>query len=49
MNRAEKYFELLPEGTLFERIVETEYGKEKIYVSPDGKKHSIPTLRDNIL
>ena len=38
MNRAQKYFLHLPEGTHFEKIVDTEYGKENIYVSPDGKK-----------
>jgi hypothetical protein len=43
MNRAEKYFLHLPNGTHFEKIIETEYGKENIYVSPDGKKHSIPS------
>tara|TARA_Y100001968_G_scaffold285824_1_gene286085 strand:- start:798 stop:947 length:150 start_codon:yes stop_codon:yes gene_type:complete len=48
MNRAQKYFQLLPEGTLFEKIIETEFGKENIYVSPDGKKHSIPLIRDSI-
>ena len=42
MNRAQKYFLHLPKGTHFEKIIDTEYGKEKIYVSPDGKKHSIP-------
>ena len=41
MNRAQKYFLHLPNGTHFEKIIETEYGKENIYVSPDGKKHSI--------
>ena len=48
MNRAQKYFHLLPEGTHFEKIIYTEYGKENIYVSPDGKKHSIPSIRDLI-
>ena len=42
MNRAQKYFQHLPKGTHFEKIIETEYGKENIYVSPDGKKHPIP-------
>ncbi len=42
MNRAQKYFQHLPQGTHFEKIIDTEFGKEKIYVSPDGKKHSIP-------
>ena len=42
MNRAKKYFLNLPVGTHFEKIIDTEYGKENIYVSPDGKKHSIP-------
>ena len=42
MNRAQKYFLHLPKGTHFEKIIDTEYGKENIYVSPDGKKHSIP-------
>ncbi len=42
MNRAQKYFQHLPKGTHFEKVIDTEYGKEKIYVSPDGKKHSIP-------
>ena len=48
MNRAQKYFQLLPKGTHFEKIIETEYGKENIYVSPDGKKHSIPSILDSI-
>ena len=48
MNRAEKYFQLLPRGTHFEKIVETEFGKEKIYISPDGKKHPLPSTRDSI-
>ena len=48
MNRAQKYFQRLPEGTLFEKIIETEYGKENIYVSPDGKKHSLPIIKDKI-
>ena len=46
MNRAQKYFQLLPKGTHFEKIIDTEFGKENIYVSPDGKKHSIPIIRD---
>tara|TARA_Y100001968_G_C18753960_1_gene434633 strand:- start:292 stop:441 length:150 start_codon:yes stop_codon:yes gene_type:complete len=46
MNRAQKYFQLLPEGTLFEKMVVTEFGKENIYISPDGKKHSIPAICD---
>ncbi len=46
MNRAQKYFQLLPKGTFFEKIIDTEFGKENIYVSPDGKKHSIPAIRD---
>ncbi len=41
MNRAQKYFQHLPKGTHFEKVIDTEYGKEKIYVSPNGKKHSI--------
>ena len=48
MNRAQKYFSHLPRGTHFEKIIETEYGKENIYVSPDGKKHSIPMIPDII-
>ena len=48
MNRAQKYVHLLPKGTHFEKIIDTEFGKENIYVSPDGKKHSIPTMRDLI-
>ena len=48
MNRAQKYFLHLPNGTHFEKIVDTEYGKENIYVSPDGKKHSIPMIPDKI-
>ena len=48
MNRAQNYFSHLPEGTYFEKIVDTEYGKENIYVSPDGKKHSIPMILDKI-
>ena len=48
MNRAQKYFNHLPKGTHFERIIETEFGKENIYVSPDGKKHSIPLIADSI-
>tara|TARA_Y100001968_G_scaffold61815_1_gene52573 strand:- start:3269 stop:3418 length:150 start_codon:yes stop_codon:yes gene_type:complete len=46
MNRAQKYFHLLPKGTLFEKIIDTEFGKENIYISPDGKKHSIPSIRN---
>ena len=42
MNRAHKYLLNLPKGTHFEKIIETEFGKENIYVSPDGKKHSLP-------
>ena len=37
MNRAQKYLNLLPKGTQFEKIINTEFGKEKIYISPDGK------------
>tara|TARA_Y100001968_G_scaffold75750_1_gene67191 strand:+ start:534 stop:683 length:150 start_codon:yes stop_codon:yes gene_type:complete len=48
MKRAQKYFNLLPKGTQFEKIIDTEFGKENIYVSPDGKKHFIPVLRDAI-
>ena len=48
MNRAQKYFLHLPKGTHFEKIIDTEYGKENIYVSPDGKKHSIPSIPDTI-
>ena len=48
MNRAQKYFLHLPKGTHFEKIIDTEYGKENIYVSPDGKKHSIPMIPDTI-
>tara|TARA_Y100001968_G_C18756774_1_gene435894 strand:+ start:64 stop:228 length:165 start_codon:yes stop_codon:yes gene_type:complete len=47
MNRAQKYFHLLPKGTHFERIINTEFGKENIYVSPDGKKHYIPMFLDS--
>ena len=45
MNRAQKYVQLLPKGTHFEKIIVTEYGNENIYVSPDGKEHSIPTIQ----
>ncbi len=48
MNRAQKYFHLLPKGTYFEKIIDTEFGKENIYRSPDGKKHSLPFIRDLI-
>ena len=48
MSRAQKYFDLLPKGTHFEEIIETEYGTENIYLSPDGKKHSIPSIRNSI-
>ena len=48
MNRAKKYFLGLPKGTFFEKIVDTEYGKVNIYVSPDGKKHSLPMTQDMI-
>ncbi len=48
MNRAQKYLHLLPKGTHFEKIIDTEFGKENIYLSPDGKKHSIPALRNPI-
>tara|TARA_Y100001968_G_C19419014_1_gene750658 strand:+ start:1191 stop:1361 length:171 start_codon:yes stop_codon:yes gene_type:complete len=46
MNRAQKYFKLLPKGTHFERTIDTEFGVETIYVCPDGKKHSIPMIED---
>ena len=49
MNRAKKYFLNLPVGTHFEKIIDTEYGKENIYVSPDGKKHSIPMIPGTVL
>ena len=49
MNRAQKYFLHLPKGSHFEKIIDTEYGKENIYVSPDGKKHSIPMIPNTIL
>ena len=48
MNRAPKYFLNLPKGTHFDKIIDTEYGKENIYVSPDGKKHSIPMIPHTI-
>ncbi len=48
MNRAQKYLHLLPEGTHLEKFINTEFGKENIYVSPDGKKHPIPFIRDSI-
>ena len=48
MNRAQKYFLNLPKGTQFVKIIDTEYGKENIYVSPDGKKHSIPMIPNTI-
>ncbi len=48
MNRAQKYFLRLPKGTHFEKIIDTEYGKEDIYVSPDGNKHSLPMISDKI-
>ena len=48
MNRAQKYLLHLPIGTHFVKIIDTEYGKENIYVSPDGKKHSIPMILDTI-
>ena len=48
MNRAQKYFLHLPKGTHFEKIIDTEYGKENIYISPDGKKHSIPMIPGTI-
>jgi len=47
MNRAQKYFQLLPKGTHFEKIIDTEYGVENIYVSPNGDKHSIPRIRNS--
>ena len=46
MNRAQKYFLHLPKGTQFEKSIDTEYGKEEIYISPDGKKHPIPLNTD---
>mgnify|MGYP001314320746 CR=1 FL=1 len=46
MNRAQKYLQLLPKGTHFEKFIDTEFGKEKIYISPDGKKHFIPLIID---
>ena len=48
MNRAQKYFHLLSKGTHFEKNIDTELGEENIYVSPDGKKHPIPIIRDSI-
>ena len=48
MNRAQKYFLHLPKETRFEKIINTEYGKLNIYVSPDGKKHSIPIIPEII-
>ena len=48
MNRAQKYFNLLPKGTHFEKIIYTEFGKENIYVSPNGEKHSIPMISNSI-
>ena len=48
MNRAQKYFHSLPRGTHFEKIIETEFGTENIYVSPDGMKHSIPIKQELI-
>ena len=48
MNRAQKYFLNLPKGTHLKKIIDTEYGKENIYVSPDGKKHSIPLIPETI-
>ena len=48
MNRAQKYYLNLPEGTHFEKIIDTEYGKENIFVCPDGKKHSIPMVSGRI-
>ena len=46
MNRAQKYFHHLPKGTHFEKIIDTEYGKENIFVSQDDKKYSIPMIPD---
>ena len=48
MNRAQKYFLGLPKGTHFEKIIDTEYGKENIFVSPDDKKHSLPMIQKKI-
>ena len=44
MNRAQKYFLHLPKGTHYEKIIDTEYEKENVYVSSDGKKPSIPMI-----
>ena len=48
MNRAQKYFLHPPKVTHYEKIIDTEYGKVNIYVSPDGKKHSIPMIPNTI-
>ena len=48
MNRAQKYLLGLAKGTHFEKIVDTEYGKENVYISPEGKKHSLAMIKDMI-
>ncbi len=48
MNRAQKYFHSLPIGTHLEKVIETEFGTENIYISPDGQKHSIPAEKSSI-
>ncbi len=42
MNRAQKYLACLPEGTLSVKKIETKWGIENIYKSPDGKEHFLP-------
>tara|TARA_B100000700_G_C14820152_1_gene749502 strand:- start:274 stop:432 length:159 start_codon:yes stop_codon:yes gene_type:complete len=42
MNRAQKYLAALPVGTCSVKTIETEWGLEGIYRSPDGKEHFIP-------
>ena len=42
MKRAQKYLACLPRGTCEVKVVEREWGIERIYKSPDGKEHSIP-------
>ena len=42
MNRAQKYISRLPEGTCEIKVIEREWGIERVYKSPDGKEHFIP-------
>lgn len=42
MNRAQKYLLSLPKGTSQMKIVQRDWGLERVYKSPDGQEHVIP-------